>query len=169
MIVLLISFLTVGVYVIFFFTFYKAIKLVSKDMGFGYALVFVLSFLALLSNNNQDLSKIKPPLTVNFTANAELSDVHNTEFRIETKLFHHIDLNLGIGKIKETGKLVALSAAAYMNGMHIGTDWKAIDIQLMPVPQTDSVRYSIYASVSNRLLVFSNENTEEYNGTIVLR
>lgn len=48
MLVLLISFLTVGVYVIFFITFYKAVKLVRKDMGFGYALIFVLSFLALL-------------------------------------------------------------------------------------------------------------------------
>lgn len=108
-------------------------------------------------------------MTINYPANAELRDVHNTEFRIEKKLFHHIDLNLGIGKIKETGKLVALSATAYMNGMHIGTDWKAIDIQLIPIAQTDSVRYNIYASVSNRLLLFSNENTEKYNGTIVLR
>jgi len=169
MLVLLISFLTVGVYVIFFITFYKAVKLVRKDMGFGYALIFVLSFLALLSNNNQDLSKIKPPLTVNFPANAEMSDVHNTEFRIEKNLFHHIDLNLGIGKINETGKLVAISATAYMNGMHIGTEWKAVEIKLIPLPGTDSMRYYINALVKNRLLLFSNESSEEYLGTILLR
>lgn len=167
--ILLISFLTIGLYVIFFISFYKAIKLVKQHLGFGYVAGLVLGLFALLMNNNQERGKKKLLLNLQFPSNVELRDLYNTEITIEKKLFHHIDLNLAIGKIKGTDSLVVSSAAAFMNGMHIGTNWSPNSISLYPIHGTDSARYVISAMVNNQFLIFSNDAIENYTGTISLQ
>jgi hypothetical protein len=167
--VLLISFLTIGVYVIFFVSFYKAIKLVKQHLGFGYVLGLVLGLFALLMNKSQEQGNKKLLLNLQYPSNVELRDLYNNEITIEKNLFHHIDLNLAIGKIRGTDSLVVSSAAAFMNGMHIGTTWSPNSISLFPIQGTDSARYLISAMVNNRFLIFSNDAVEDYTGTISLK
>ncbi len=169
MIVLLFSFLIIGIYVIFFISFYKAIKLVKQHLGFGYVLGLVFGLLLILTNNNQTQHNIKLDVRNQFNKNKEIIDLHNTEYKIEKKLFHHIDLNLGIGKIKGTDSLTVVSATAYMNGMHIGTNWTPDFIYISPIYGTDSAKFVISAMVSSRLLTFTNDEMAEYYGTVRLR
>ena len=167
--VLLFAFLTIGIYVIFAVTFYKAIKLVRQHLGYGYVLALVIGLLTLLMNNNSKELNKQPNISNQFAKNKEITDLHTTEYKIEKNLFHHIDLNLGIGKIKGTDSLTVVSATAYMNGMHIGTNWKPADIYILPVFGTDSAKYLITALVSSRWLIFNNDDIAEYSGTVRLQ
>lgn len=166
--ILLISFLSIGIYVIFFVCFYKAIKLAKQHLGLGYALGLIIGLFTLLSNTNPIPVNHKPDQYVLFNDTTGLRDFHNTEFIIEEKTAHRIVLNLSVGREKATNRLVATSASAYMNGMHIGTQWQPSSILLFPVPGTDSVRYNMDAKTSNRILIFSNAGHETYSGTIAL-
>lgn len=167
--VLLFAFITIGIYLIFAVTFYKAIKLVRQHLGYGYVLALVIGLLTLLMNNNNKEPNKQPYINIQFAENREIIDLHTTEYKIEKNLFHHIDLNLGIGKIKGTDSLTVVSATAYMNGMHIGTYWKPMKINISPVDGTDSARYNLSAMVSSRLLIFSHEDVADYSGTVRLR
>jgi hypothetical protein len=167
--VLLIAFLSIGIYVVFFIAFIKAVKLVNLHLGFGHALVLVIGLFALLSNNNPVQVNYKPNLHVQFAASTDLQNLHNTEFTIEKNAFHRIVLNLSIGREKETNSIVVSSATAYMNGIHIGTTWEPTSIMLFPIPGTDSVRYVMFATISNKILFFSNVGSDEYSGTIAIR
>lgn len=169
MIVLLFSFLIIGIYTIFAVTFYKAIKLVWQHLGYGYVIALVIGLLTLLMNNNSKEPNKQPYINIQFAKNREIIDLHTTEYTIEKNLFHHIDLNLGIGKIKGTDSLTVTSATAFMNGMHIGTDWKPADIYILPVLGTDSAKYLITAQVSSRWLIFAYDDISEYSGTVRLR
>ncbi len=169
MTVLLFAFLTIGIYVIFAVTFYKAIKLVRQNLGYGYVLALVIGLLTLLMNNNSKELNKQPNISNQFAKNKEITDLHTTEYKIEKNLFHHIDLNLGIGKIKGTDSLTVVSATAYMNGMHIGTNWTPDAIYISPIYGTDSAKFVISAMVSSRLLIITNDEIAEYSGTVRLR
>ncbi len=170
MLILLIAFINIGIYVIFFITLIKALKLVKLHLGFGHALILVIGLFALISNKSAAPANFKPYLHVQLSAPPDLRDLHNSEYLVEKNIFHQIDLSLRIGKIKETDSLVVSSATAYMNGMHIGTTWEPKDIRLFPVPGSDSIRYMIEAQLSNRVpIFFSNDDWKAYTGTIALR
>ncbi|MFT3752053.1 MAG: hypothetical protein QM800_03985 [Paludibacter sp.] len=167
MMYLLWGLLNIGLLIYFVTIYFKAIKLVRREIGFVAAIVLVIGLLSFCSGGNKkaDANKAKE---WTFASRDSLSPKQNTFLIVELQknLISKYTLEIVAGKDSNNVN-VPISAYTFTNGFILGTNWKGESIFVDKTRDNNKFTYYVAGIVEWQLLgmtVYTQHKT--FNGTL---